>query len=223
MIPTPEQVQAFVADRSPDAYEKLVDRLLGSSHYGELQARRWLDLARYPDSTGFENDVTRPDMWRYRGYVINAFNRDKPYDEFVKEQLAGDELDRGDQEGLITLSMLLSGGGLLASPALADTPVDPLAPKPPHFPPKVKSVIWLHQYGAPSALDLYDYKPDLVKFAGQEVPTSFLKGIKTSTQGGVGKLFVSNRTWKQYGESSAWFSDLLPNLAKHADQITGLH
>ena len=121
--------------------------------------------------------------------------------------------------GGATLSMLLPGGGLLASPALAATPVDPLAPKPPHFPAKVKSVIWLHQNGAPSSLDLYDYKPDLVKLAGQEVPASFLKGIKTSTQGGVGKLFVSNRTWKQHGNSGAWFSDLLPNLAEHADKI----
>jgi hypothetical protein len=121
--------------------------------------------------------------------------------------------------GAFTLSMLLPGGGLLATPALASTPVDPLAPKQPHFPAKIKSVIWLHQNGAPSSLDLYDYKPDLVKLAGQDVPPSFLKGIKTSTQGGVGKLFVSKRTWKQYGNSGAWFSDLLPNLAEHADKI----
>jgi hypothetical protein len=122
--------------------------------------------------------------------------------------------------GGVTLSMLLPGGGLLSSPAMAATTVDPLAPKPPHFPAKVKSVIWLHQNGAPSTLDLFDYKPELVKLAGQEVPASFLKGIKTSTQGGLGKLFASqNRTWKQYGQSGAWFSDLVPNLAQHADKI----
>jgi hypothetical protein len=121
--------------------------------------------------------------------------------------------------GVATLSMLLPGGGLLATPALADM-ADPLAPKPPHFPAKVKSVVWLHQFGAPSSLDLYDYKPELVKRAGQEVPASFLEGIKTSTQGGLGKLFVSpKRTWKQYGQSGAWFSDLLPNLSQHADEI----
>ncbi|MFT4045851.1 MAG: DUF1501 domain-containing protein [Solimonas sp.] len=114
----------------------------------------------------------------------------------------------------------LTGGGFLVAPAYADTPaLDPLAPKPTHFPAKVKSVIWLHMDGAPSTLDLYDYKPQLVKLNGQEVPESFLKGIKTSTQGGVGKLFASNRTWKQYGESGAWFSDLLPNLAEHADKL----
>ncbi|HEY8938809.1 MAG TPA: DUF1501 domain-containing protein [Cellvibrio sp.] len=100
-------------------------------------------------------------------------------------------------------------------------PADPLAPKEPHFPAKIKSVIWLHQNGAPSTLDLYDYKPELVKNAGKPVPESFLKGIKTSTQGGVNGLFVSKeRTWKQYGESGAWFSNLLPNLANHADKLT---
>jgi hypothetical protein len=98
---------------------------------------------------------------------------------------------------------------------------DPLAPKSPHFPAKIKSVIWLHQNGAPSTLDLYDYKPELQRLAGEPVPASFLKGIKTSTQGGVGKLYVSKeRTWKQYGESGAWFSSLLPNLAQHADKLT---
>ena len=117
----------------------------------------------------------------------------------------------------------LSGAvpGLSFLPAAhAAEPADPLAPRPPHFEPKVKSVIWLHQNGAPSTLDLYDYKPELVKLAGTPPPASFLKGIKTSTQGGVGKLFESGRTWKQYGDSGAWFSDLLPHLAQHADKLT---
>ncbi|MDB5970462.1 MAG: hypothetical protein JWQ90_2912 [Hydrocarboniphaga sp.] len=118
--------------------------------------------------------------------------------------------------GGFALSGLLPAG---LSVARASDLVDPLAPKPTHFPAKAKSVIWLHQNGAPSTLDLYDYKPQLVKLAGQEVPDSFLTGIKTSTQGGVGKLYASNRTWKQYGESGAYFSDLLPNLAQHADKL----
>jgi hypothetical protein len=123
--------------------------------------------------------------------------------------------------GGYAVSGLMPGGGWFGAPeANALSFVDPLAPKDPHFAPKVKSVIWLHMDGAPSSLDLYDYKPDLIKLAGQEVPESFLKGIKTSTQGGVGKLFASKRTWKQYGESGAWFSDWLPNLAEHADKLT---
>ena len=92
LIPTPEAVSAFVTDKSPDAYEKLIDRLLASPHYGERQARAWLDLARYADSAGFQQDLTRPNNWRYRDYVINAFNSDKPYDQFIREQVAGDEI-----------------------------------------------------------------------------------------------------------------------------------
>jgi len=121
--------------------------------------------------------------------------------------------------GGLTLSAVLPGGGMLATPVLAADFVDPLAPKQPHFPAKVKSVIWLHQAGAPSTLDLYDYKPELIKLAGQEIPPSFLKGLNVAIRGGTGKLYASNRTWKQYGESGAWFSDSLPNLAQHADKI----
>jgi hypothetical protein len=90
--PTPEEVDAFAADQSPNAYEKVVDRLLASPHYGERWARHWLDLARYAESEGFKSDETRPNAWRYRDYVINAFNSNKPYDRFVKEQIAGDEM-----------------------------------------------------------------------------------------------------------------------------------
>ena len=122
--------------------------------------------------------------------------------------------------GGAALGGFVPGIGYVNAASAADL-VDPLAPKSTHFPAKIKSVIWLHQNGAPSTLDLYDYKPTLEKLAGQPVPESFLKGIKTSTQGGVGKLYVSkNRTWKQYGESGAWFSNLLPNLAQHADKLT---
>lgn len=121
--------------------------------------------------------------------------------------------------GGAALSGLIPGLGFSGA-ALASDLIDPLAPKQPHFAAKIKSVIWLHQNGAPSTLDLYDYKPDLIKLAGQEVPASFLKGIKTSTQGGVGKLYASNRSWKQHGESGAWFSDLLPHLATQADKMT---
>ena len=106
LLPTPEEVKAFVNDKSPAAYEKLVDRLLASPHFGERQARRWLDLARYADSTGFQNDNTRPNNWRYRDYVINAFNQDKPYDRFVKEQLAGDELWPDSQDAKIATGFL---------------------------------------------------------------------------------------------------------------------
>jgi mono/diheme cytochrome c family protein len=91
--PSPEEAAAFLADRSPDAYERLVDRLLASPHYGERWGRFWLDLAGYADSEGKrEQDLPRPHAWRYRDYVVRAFNTDKPYDRFLLEQIAGDEL-----------------------------------------------------------------------------------------------------------------------------------
>jgi hypothetical protein len=99
--PTPEEVKAFLADNSPKAFEKVVDRLLGSPHYGEKWARHWLDLARYAESDGFKADDTRPNIWRYRDYVIKAFNEDKPYDRFIKEQIAGDELWPADADALV--------------------------------------------------------------------------------------------------------------------------
>ena len=91
--PTPQEVNDFLADSSPHAYETVVDRLLASPHYGERWGRHWLDLAGYADSEGvLSTDVVRPNAWRYRDYVIRAFNADKPYDRFLKEQIAGDEL-----------------------------------------------------------------------------------------------------------------------------------
>lgn len=93
LLPTPEEVEAFVADRSPLAYENLVERLLASPAYGERWARHWLDVAGYADSNGYaEADSVRPHAWRYRDYVIRSLNDDKPWDEFIQEQLAGDEL-----------------------------------------------------------------------------------------------------------------------------------
>ena len=90
-----------VADRSSNAYERLVDRLLASPRYGEAWGRHWLDLVRYAETNGYERDSAKPFAWRYRDYVIDAFNRDKPYDRFLHEQLAGDEIDRDSAEALI--------------------------------------------------------------------------------------------------------------------------
>jgi hypothetical protein len=99
--PTPDEVNAFLADKSPKAFERVVDRLLASPRYGEKWARHWLDLARYAESEGFKADETRPNAWRYRDYVIKSFNADKPYDRFVKEQIAGDELWPDDPDALV--------------------------------------------------------------------------------------------------------------------------
>ena len=99
--PSPAEIAAFVADDSPDAYETVIDRLLDSPHYGERWARHWLDLVRYAETNSFERDGVKPNAWRYRDYVIRAFNDDKPYDQFILEQLAGDELPEPTAEQLV--------------------------------------------------------------------------------------------------------------------------
>jgi hypothetical protein len=99
--PTPEEVVAFVRDPAADAYEQLVERLLASPHYGERWGRHWLDVVRYAETEGFEYDRYRPGAWRYRDYVIAAFNEDRPFDRFVLEQVAGDELDANDPACLV--------------------------------------------------------------------------------------------------------------------------
>jgi hypothetical protein len=107
--PTPYEVEAFLKDDAADAFERLVDRLLASPRYGEQMARHWLDVVRYADTGGFSNDFERPNAWRYRDYVIRSFNQDKPYDRFVTEQLAGDELDPANPEMLIAVGFLRMG------------------------------------------------------------------------------------------------------------------
>ena len=99
--PSPEEVAAFEADTDPLAYEKLVDRYLASPQFGERAARFWLDTVRFAESDGFETNQPRPNAWRYRDYVIDAFNRDLPYDQFVKQQLAGDQLGAGVATGFL--------------------------------------------------------------------------------------------------------------------------
>jgi hypothetical protein len=107
--PSPEEIEAFLADESPRAYEVLVDRLLDDPRYGERWGRHWLDLARYADSMGFEADREQYHMWRYRDYVIRSLNADKPYDRFVKEQIAGDEMTPKDPNALIATGFLRLG------------------------------------------------------------------------------------------------------------------
>ena len=107
--PTPEQIDAFLADTERGAWERLIEQLLDSPHYGERWGRHWLDVARYADSDGFEQDYVRVNAWRYRDYVINAFNRDKPYTQFLREQIAGDELDHVTDETLVATGFLRAG------------------------------------------------------------------------------------------------------------------
>ena len=118
--PTPAEVDAFVADKSSDAFAKVVDKLLASPQYGERWGRHWLDVARYADSNGLDENIAFANAFRYRDYVVNAFNKDKPYDQFVREQLAGDLLpastDEERNEHLVATGFLSLGPKVLAEP-----------------------------------------------------------------------------------------------------------
>jgi hypothetical protein len=107
--PTPEEVDAFVHDRSANAWAKVVDRLLASEHYGEQWGRHWLDVVRFAESDGYEYDTHRPDAYRYRDYVVRSFNTDKPYNDFVKEQLAGDEMVESNNSAKNEQYLIASG------------------------------------------------------------------------------------------------------------------
>lgn len=107
--PTSEEIETFASDDRSDSFGDQIDRLLASPRYGEQMARHWLDVARYADTSGFANDFERPNAWRYRDYVVRSFNNDKPFDRFIVEQIAGDELDETDPENQIAVGYLRSG------------------------------------------------------------------------------------------------------------------
>ncbi|MCS6863607.1 MAG: PSD1 and planctomycete cytochrome C domain-containing protein [Gemmataceae bacterium] len=117
--PTPEQIDAFVASTEANAWEKLIDQLLASPHYGEKWGRHWLDVVRYAETNGYERDGPKPFAWRYRDYVIQSFNADKPYNQFIIEQLAGDELDGFHPDAIIATGYYRLG-------LWDDEPADPL-------------------------------------------------------------------------------------------------
>ena len=121
--PTPEEVEAFASDRDPRAYDKLVDRLLDSPHYGERWARHWLDIAHFADTHGFERDQRRDNAWRYRDWVIRTLNADKPYDDFLRDQIAGDVLRPDDPDAVIATGFLAAGPWDFVGQAETPSPV----------------------------------------------------------------------------------------------------
>lgn len=152
--PTPQELDTFLADARPDAYERVVDRLLASPHYGERQAIKWLDLARYADSHGYEKDGTRT-AWKYRDWVVQAFNRNLPYDRFTVEQLAGDMLPKATLEQLVATgfhrnTMLNLEGGVDPDEAMYQTILDRVG---------TTSTVWLGQTMACAQCHDHKYDP----------------------------------------------------------------
>ena len=114
MPPEPKEVEAFLKDESSDAFAKLVDKLLASSHYGERWGRHWLDVARYADSNGMDENLAYASAWRYRDWVIKSFNSDMPFDQFIRMQIAGDLLEPNNHDGMIATGFLMVGPKMLA-------------------------------------------------------------------------------------------------------------
>ena len=109
LLPTPQQTRDFLTDNRPDAFERIIDKLLASPRHGERWGRHWLDLARYADSSGYHDDLDRPNAWRYRDYVVDSLNADKSYGRFVIEQIAGDEFHPGNLEALTATGFCRNG------------------------------------------------------------------------------------------------------------------
>jgi cytochrome c553 len=123
--PTPEELEAFVGDPAADAYERLVDRLLASPHHGERWARHWLDVVHYGDTHGYDKDQPRPAAWPYRDYLIRSFNADRPYGQFVREQVAGDVLEPDTADGVIAMGFIAAGPwDLIGHAEVPETKID---------------------------------------------------------------------------------------------------
>lgn len=175
--PSLEEIRAFESDTSPDAWSKQVDRLLASPHYGEKWARHWLDIVRYAESNGFERDNEKPFVWRYRDYVIRSFNEDKPYDRFLAEQIAGDELPDKTADSQIAT-------GMLRLMAWDDEPADRLQ----HFHDVLDDNIRVVTEGflamTAGCARCHDHKGDPIPQSDYFKFASFFRGIEPMGRGG---------------------------------------
>lgn len=181
--PTPEEVVEFVNDESPEAYEKVVDRLLASPHYGERWARHWLDVVRYAETNSYERDGTKPNAWKYRDYVIRAFNEDKPYNEFLREQLAGDEFANPEKEDLIASGFYRLG-------IWDDEPADPLLARYDEFDSIVTTISQGMLGLTVNCSRCHDHKIDPIPQADYYRMVAFLKDLTPYGTGETSRLSV---------------------------------
>ena len=196
--PTPEEISAFLADESPDAFARVVDRLLASPQYGERWGRHWLDVARYADSNGFDENVAHGNAWRYRDYVVASFNRDKPFDQFVIEQLAGDLLPF-DNEAQQHEQLIATGFLSIGPKVLAETDE-----------PKMR-------------MDIIDEQLDTTgrAFLGLTLGCARCHDhkfdpIATADYYGLAGIFKSTLTMQKYVKVAEWHEHLLPSAAATA-------
>ena len=190
--PTPEELQAFLSDESPQAFERVVDRLLSSPHYGEHWGRHWLDVARYADSNGLDENVAQGNAWRYRDYVVQALNQDKPFNQFVREQLAGDLLpaatDEQRREQLVATGFLGIGPKVLAETDEAKMRMDILDEQ---LDTTGKTFLGLTL----GCARCHDHKFD---------------PVDTADYYGLAGIFKSTRSMRKYTKLAEWYENMLP-------------
>jgi len=193
--PTQTEVEAFLNDESPNAFEKVVDRLLESPRYGEHWARHWLDVVRFAETNSFERDYPKPHAWRYRDYVIRSFNDDKPYDQFVREQLAGDELDEVTPDSIIATGYYRLG-------IWDDEPADRLLAVYDNLDDLVSTTGQAFLAMTINCARCHDHKIDPITQADYYSLASFFNGIKPMVRGGGPNIeraiFASEEARQEY-------------------------
>jgi hypothetical protein len=198
--PTPAEIDAFLADATADAFSRVIDRLLASPQYGERWGRHWLDVARYADSNGLDENIAHGNAWRYRDYVVAAFNRDKPFDRFLVEQLAGDLLEAADEaqrhEHLIATGFLGIGPKVLAETDEAKMRMDIVDEQ-------IDTVGRVFLGLTLGCARCHDHKFD---------------PIATADYYGLAGIFKSTRTMDQYTKVAKWHENLLPSATATAMQ-----
>ncbi|MEX2174908.1 MAG: PSD1 and planctomycete cytochrome C domain-containing protein [Pirellulaceae bacterium] len=219
--PSPDEVQTFVADESADAYEKVVERLLASRHYGEHWGRHWLDLVRYAESNSFERDNAKPFVWRYRDYVIRALNADMPYDQFIREQLAGDELDNVTPDSIIATGYYRLG-------LWDDEPADPLLAYFDGLDDIVATTGQTFLGLTVNCARCHDHKIDPIPQRDYYKMVAFFRGIKhygvRSDESVAEASLVSIATPEEqarFGEQLAAYEAKLADLERQLDEIEG--
>ena len=199
--PTPVEIDAFLADPSPRAFEAVVDRLLASPHFGERWGRMWLDLARYADSNGLDENLAHGHAWRYRDYVIDSWNADKPYDQFLREQIAGDLLPKSDDDAVQSGQLIATGFLSLGPKMLAEQDKEKLA------------------------IDIVDEQLDTAFRAFQGMTVGCARchdhkfdPIPTADYYALAGIFRSTRTMQSFAHVSAWSEAVVATAAEQATQ-----
>ena len=195
--PTPAAVEAFVRDPDPKAYENLVDRLLASPHFGERFARHWLDIAHYADTHGFERDKLRPNAWRYRDYVIAAFNADKPYARFLQEQIAGDILWPDDPNAVMATGFLAAGPWDFVGQMETKSPILRRSARALDLDDMVTQVMTATTAMTVNCARCHDHKLDAIPQEDYYRLTAVFAGLKRGTRNISDAALAQHQTWKQ--------------------------